>query len=134
MATRDGLTGAHIAFMYTTKFKEDVLGKTRIPTPIWKDAKEIVDNPSTRQSLLEYINKRIVEEKRQPASPASSRGKKGKGVVGGVRAKAKPKLKTIKEGKNEEDEEELRTVIKPAKQHLSWLDLNNDPYLINKVR
>ena len=50
----------------------------------------------TLKELLEYINKRIVEEKRQPASPASSSGKKGKGVVGGGRAKAKPKLKQLK--------------------------------------
>ena len=56
--------------------------------------------------------------------------KKGKGVVGGGRAKAKPKLKTIKE----EDEEEIRTVIKPAKNHLSYIDLNNDVFLINRLR
>ena len=103
-----------------------------MPAQIWKDAKEMI-GPSTQQSLQEYINKRIVEEKRQPASPASSRGKKGKGVVGGVRAKAKPKLKTIKEGKNEEDEEEIRTVIKPARTTLPYLDLMNDVYLVNKL-
>ena len=42
--------------------------------------------------------------------------------------KAAPRLKPI-----QEDEEE-RIIIKPAKQHLSSLDMNNDPPLINKVR
>ena len=44
------------------------------------------------------------------------------------RVKAAPRLKPI-----QEDEEE-RIIIKPAKQHLSFLDLNNDPYLINRIR
>ena len=45
------------------------------------------------------------------------------------RAKAKSRLKPIME-----DEEETRTIIKPSKQHLTFLDLNNDPYMINKIR
>ena len=44
------------------------------------------------------------------------------------RAKAKSRLKPIME-----DEEE-RVIVKPSKQHLTYLDLNNDPYLINKIR
>ena len=45
------------------------------------------------------------------------------------RQKAVSRLKPI-----QEDEEEIRTVIKPAKNNLSYIDLNNDPYLINKIR
>ena len=37
-------------------------------------------------------------------------------------AKAMPRLKPI-----QEDEEEMKTIIKPAKQHLTYLELSNDP-------
>ena len=43
--------------------------------------------------------------------------------------KAASRLKPI-----QEDEEEIRTIIKPARKHLPYLHLNNDVYLINKVR
>ena len=42
------------------------------------------------------------------------------------KAKGKARLKPIRE--------EVVKLIKPAKAHLSYIDLNNDPYLINKIR
>ena len=86
-----------------------------------------VSNPTTLESKSQYINARIVEEKKQPATPASSSGKKGKGFAR-PRPKGKARLKTIKE------DEEVVELIKPARNHLPYLDMNNDPYLINKLQ
>ena len=86
-----------------------------------------ITNPATVQSIIQYINSRIVEEKKQPATPSSSSSKKGKGFTR-PKAKGKARLKTIKE------DDEIVELIKPAKNHLSYIDLNNDPYLINKIR
>ena len=55
--------------------------------------------------------------------PSGSGRYKGRG-----KAKSKAILKPIKEG------DEIVELIKPAKNHLSYIDLNNDPYLINKIR
>ena len=58
----------------------------------------------------------------QPQPVATGSGKYRK-------PKAASRLKSI-----QGDTEEIRTVIKPARNHLPYLDLNNDVYLINKVR
>ena len=96
MAERDGLTSTHIAKLYTVDFKRDVLGgKNILDTDTWSDVKKSVSNPATLESIRQYINKRIIEEKRQPASPASSSGKKGKGLTRVItKDKAKPKAKS----------------------------------------
>jgi hypothetical protein len=80
-----------------------------------------------KESALVSIKRDLMEINRGVQSSSASGAGKFKLKP---RAKAKTRLKPIKE----EDEEEIRTVIKPAKQHLSYLDLNNDPYLINKIR
>ena len=95
MADRDGLTATHVAKLYTTDFKNNVIGRNRIPDPIWKQAKSMVVKADAVAKIKEYINKRITEEKEQPASPASSSGKKGKGLTRIItKAKAKSKART----------------------------------------
>ena len=76
------------------------------------------------------IEKKLAKLKPQGASSPAAASASGAGRFKlKTRAKAKARLKPIME-----DEEEIRTVIKPARNHLPYLDLNNDPYLINKIR
>ena len=99
----------------------------------------IIEQGVKNQELLKTkltkfnIDRKVIEKKLAKLSPqgvssaAASSSGAGRFKLK-TRAKAKPRLKPIME-----DEEE-RVIIKPAKQHLSYLDLNNDPYLINKIR
>jgi len=57
--------------------------------------------------------------------PSGSGRYKGRGKAK-AKTKGKARLKPIRE--------EVIKLIKPAKAHLSYIDLNNDPYLINKIR
>ena len=66
---------------------------------------------------------RLLEEDQGTIVPRGSGRYKGKGKA---KAKGKARLKPIRE--------EVVELIKPAKTHLSYIDLNNDPYLINKIR
>ena len=96
MAERDGLTSVHIAKLFTVDFKRDVLGgKNILDNDTWRDVKRHISDPATLESIRQYINKRIIEEKRQTASPASSSGKKCKGLTRVItKDKAKPKAKS----------------------------------------
>ena len=87
--------------------------------------KNAVTNPATLQSIIQYINSLIVEEKKRPATPSSS-SKKGKGFTR-PKAKGKARLKTIKE-----DEEVVELII-PTGNHLPYLDMNNDVFVVNKI-
>jgi hypothetical protein len=66
-----------------------------------------------------------LEEDQGTIVPSGSGRYKGRGKAK-AKAKGKARLKPIRE--------EVVELIKPAKTHLSYLDLNNDPYLINKIR
>ena len=58
--------------------------------------------------------------------PSGSGRYKGRGKH--RRQKAVSRLKPI-----QEEEEELRTVIKPARNHLPYLDMMNDVFVVNKI-
>jgi hypothetical protein len=68
---------------------------------------------------------RLLEEDQGTIVPSGSGRYKGGGKAK-AKAKGKARLKPIRE--------EVVELIKPAKNHLSYIDLNNDPYLINKIR
>ena len=74
---------------------------------------------ATRKDIV-YITQPQPQPQPQPVATGSGRYRK---------PKAASRLKPI-----QEDEEEIRTIIKPARNHLPYLDLNNDVYLINKIR
>ena len=82
-----------------------------------------------KETALASIKRDLMEINRgvQSSSAAASSSGAGKFKLK-PRAKAKTRLKPIKE------DEEIIELIKPAKNHLSYIDLNNDPYLINKIR
>ena len=61
------------------------------------------------------------------AAASSSTGAGKYKIRGRPRAKTASRLKPIKE------DEEVVELIKPAKNHLSYLDLNNDVFLVNKL-
>ena len=97
MAERDGLTLTHIAKLYAVDFERDLIERATIPKQIWNDAKGMIGETATLDSLREYINKRLIEEKKELASPASSSGKKGKGlsrILTKATAKANPRAKS----------------------------------------
>ena len=83
--------------------------------------------PQLAPQLTQQIAQPIAQPVAQPVAttaPATT----GAGKFKKPRAKAKSKkLKPIKE------EEEI-TIIKPPKMTLDYIDLNNDPYLINRIR
>jgi hypothetical protein len=62
------------------------------------------------------------------AAAASSSG------AGKYKGRGRPKAKTASRLKPIKEDEEVVELIKPARNHLPYLDLNNDPYLINKLR
>ena len=81
---------------------------------------------SITQNLMTIQIGREVESSSAAAASSSGAGRyKGRGRP---RAKTASRLKPIKE------DEEVVELIKPARNHLPCLDLNNDPYLINKLR
>ena len=127
MAERDGLTRTHLATLYTTNFKRDVLGgKKLLDDDTWNNVKEAVVSPATLESMKQYINSLIIEEKKQPATPTSSSSRNGKRFAR-PRPKGKARLKPIKE------DEEVVELIQPARNHLPCLDMNNDVFVVNKI-
>ena len=80
--------------------------------------------------MMEIFEATLLRPELAKASSSSS-SSKGSGKFkpkAKAKPKAKPRLKPIKE------DDEIVELIKPAKNHLSYIDLNNDPYLINKIR
>ena len=91
-------------------------------TPPIRRGRTASSQSSSRQSStgLSSALGEIIEEDQGTLVPRSGSGKYKR------KAKAKPKLNTIKE--------DVVEVIKPSRNHLPYLDLNNDLYLINKIR
>ena len=170
----------NIGYLFDEKFEKEVIGKkTHINSATYTSVKELVESQETIDVAKAYSNNKLREMKAQPASPASSSGKKGKGLTRIItKAKAKPKAKSRAANKEivyvqqpmtqsmpqyrqqpvyapvpqpqpqpqpqqqtqpvatgsgkhrrqkavsrlkpiQEEDEEIRTVIKPAKQHLT---------------
>ena len=77
--------------------------------------------PQLTQQLAQQVAEQIKQQQATaPVATGSGRMRKG-------RAKAKSKLKTIKEG-----DEEL-TVIKPPKMGLDYVDMLNDGFLMRRI-
>ena len=114
--------------------------KNRIKDEIHKSnlalEKEVKQREMLRTKLVKTdIQKKTAEKKLDKLRPTGTSSSSAAASSSGAgkfklkaRAKAIPRLKPLKE-----DEEE-RVIIKPSKQHLTYLDLNNDPYLINQIR
>ena len=117
-----------MGYIFVENFKPNVIGTThQIPTATYRSVMDMVEEPNTVQQAKAIINTRLRELKAQPGTPPKT-PKKGKGFIRATtKAKAKSRLKPI-----QEDEEE-RIIIKPAKQHLTYIDAFNNPYLVNKL-
>ena len=79
--------------------------------------------PQLTQQLAQQVAEQIKQQQATAPVVATRSGRMRKG-----RAKAKSKLKTIKEG----EEPEL-TVIKPPKTHLDFYDALNDGFLMRRI-
>ena len=89
------------------------------------DIKEKEALKSIKDDLMTIQIGREVESSSAAAASSSGAGKYK--IRGRPRAKPASRLKPIKE------DEEVVELIKPAKNHLSYLDLNNDVFLVNKL-
>ena len=103
----------------------------------------LIEQGVRKQELLKTklakfnIERKVIEKKlakliQQGGSSSAAASSSGAGRFKlKTRAKAKPKaiprLNPIME-----DKEERITIIKPAKQHLTYIDAFNNPYLVNK--
>ena len=83
--------------------------------------------PQLTQQLAQQVAEQM-KQQQSAAQPAVAPAATGSGKLRKPRGKAKARLKPIREG----TETEI-TVIKPSKQHLDYIDLGNDPYLINRI-
>jgi hypothetical protein len=91
--------------------------------------KQQLTTPTTITPQLTQQVAQPVAQQVAATLPTTAPATTGAGKFRKPRAKAKSKkLKPIK------DEEEEITVIKPPKMTLDYIDLNNDPYLINRIR
>ena len=110
--------------------------RSRGATPSGATSRQTSEPPSTGLStglaqLIEEDQGTIVPLDQRSSATASQAVPSGSGRYKGrgkakAKAKGKARLKPIRE--------EVVELIKPAKAHLSYIDLNNDPYLINKIR
>ena len=94
---------------------------------------DVKDQERLKSKLTKFnIDRKVIEKKLaklMPQGASSSASASGAGRFKlKPRAKAKARLKPIME-----DEEEIRTVIKPARNHLPYLDMMNDVFLVNKL-
>ena len=92
--------------------------------------KQQIATPTTiTPQLTPQLTQQVAAQPVATTLPTTAPATTGAGKFKKPRAKAKSKkLKPIKE----EDEEKI--VIKPPKMILDYIDLNNDPYLINRIR
>ena len=81
--------------------------------------------PQLTQQLAQQVAEQI-KQQQATVQPAVAPATTGAGKLKKPRSKAKARLKPIKE------EAEI-IVIKPPKMNLDYIDLNNDPYLINRI-
>ena len=99
-------------------------GLTRVIT---KDkAKPKVKSRATKKEIV-YVQQPMMQPMPQP-QPQPQTLPLATGSGKHRRQKVVSRLKPI-----QEDEEETRTVIKPARNHLPYLDMMNDVFLVNKL-
>ena len=91
--------------------------------------KQQLTTPTTiTPQLTPQLTQQVAAQPVATTLPTTAPATTGAGKFKKPRAKAKSKkLQPIKE------EEEI-TIIKPPKMTLDYIDLNNDPYLINRIR
>ena len=82
--------------------------------------------PQLTQQLAQQVAEQI-KQQQATAQPVVAPATTGAGKLKKPKSKAKARLKPIKEGN------EIVEVIKPPKMNLDYIDLNNDPYLINRI-
>ena len=80
--------------------------------------------PQLTQQLAQQVAEQI-KQQQSAAQPVVAPAATGSGKLRKSITKAKARLKPIKENEI--------TVIKPPKMNLDYIDLSNDPYLINRI-
>ena len=92
---------------------------------------DIREKEAELESIIQDLMTIQIGRDVQSSSSAAAASSSG---AGRYKGRGRPRAKTASRLKPMNEDEEVVELIKPAKNHLSYLDLNNDPYLINKIR